>query len=209
LRCRTALEPGSQFETCAFGEDIFGQKMKCGCDNLDFSHSDVSKFGLRCLIFGPKALCQSHRNMQSFVMISYSLKCENDHSFDSWFASANAFDKLLAARMVTCTLCGTHNVKKAIMAPRVNKTTSAQSSAHDHVLAQSNAEMAIAQMRKHVEENSDYVGTSFAQEARKMHLGDAPERSIYGEAKPDEAKALIEDGINVVPLPFMTKQKTN
>lgn len=60
-----------------------------------------------------------------------------------------------------------------------------------------------------VEDNSDYVGSNFATEARKMHLGDAPERSIYGEAKLEDAKALIDDGISVMPLPFMTKRKTN
>lgn len=140
-------------------------------------------------------------------MISYSLKCDQDHSFDSWFASAAAFDKLAAADMVTCTICGSTNVKKAIMAPRVNTHSAEKSPAPN--LAPDATQQALAQLRKHVEENSDYVGTSFATEARKMHLGEAPERAIYGEAKPDEAKALINEGIQITPLPFMTRRKTN
>ena len=67
----------------------------------------------------------------------------------------------------------------------------------------------LAELRRKVEENSDYVGKDFAREARKIHLGDAPERAIYGEAKPDEAKALIEDGVPVAPLPFIPSRKTN
>ncbi len=73
----------------------------------------------------------------------------------------------------------------------------------------SEAETALTKMRKDVEDNSDYVGLSFADEARKMHDGDAPERAIYGEAKLDDAKKLIEDGVPVVPFPFMPKRKTN
>ncbi len=71
------------------------------------------------------------------------------------------------------------------------------------------AQKALSEMRKHVEENSNYVGMNFATEARAMHDGDVPERAIYGEAKPDEAKALIEDGVPVMPLPFMPGRKTN
>ena len=93
------------------------------------------------------------------------------------------------------------------MAPRVSTDKAAETTPlmapDDHTAR------AIQEMRKKIEANSDYVGKNFAAEARKMHLGDAPERSIYGEAKPAEAKSLIEDGINVVPLPFMPNRKTN
>ena len=71
------------------------------------------------------------------------------------------------------------------------------------------AEQAIAEIKKHVEENSHYVGKDFAKEARAMHLGDLPERPIYGEAKTEEAKSLIDDGIPVTPLPFTPNRKTN
>ena len=143
-------------------------------------------------------------------MIQYSLKCENNHSFDSWFASADAYDKLADSGMVSCAVCGSTKVSKAIMAPRV-RTTKGKEAPVAPTLAteKSAAEQAFAEMRAQVEQNSEYVGTNFATEARSMHLGDAPERAIYGEAKPEEAKSLIEDGIPVTPLPFMPTRKSN
>ncbi|MCP5086523.1 MAG: DUF1178 family protein [Rhodobacteraceae bacterium] len=140
-------------------------------------------------------------------MIRYALKCEQDHMFDSWFQSAEAFDKLISAGLVTCSVCGALGVEKAIMAPQVRtarKTEVTQAEAKTGPLSApaSPAEQALAEMRRMVEENSENVGEKFATEARAIHDGDAPERSIYGQAKPDEAKALIEDGIPVAPLPW-------
>ena len=143
-------------------------------------------------------------------MIQYSLKCENDHSFDSWFASADAYDKLAENDMVSCAVCGSTKVSKAIMAPRVRTTKGKEAPPAPTLPSEkSAAEQAMAEMRAQVEQNSEYVGTNFATEARSMHLGDAPERAIYGEAKPEEAKSLIEDGIPVTPLPFMPTRKSN
>lgn len=146
-------------------------------------------------------------------MIQYALKCSKGHSFDSWFKSAEAFDKLATAGMVTCAVCGDTQVEKAIMTPRVRPARNAATQPVETPgpLSQpaTAAEQAMAELRKKVEENSDYVGKEFAAEARKMHVGDAPERSIYGEARIDEAKALIEEGVPVAPLPFMTNRKTN
>jgi len=143
-------------------------------------------------------------------MIQYSLKCENDHGFDSWFASADAYDKLADNGMVSCAVCGSTKVSKAIMAPRVRTTKGKEAPVAPTLPTEkSAAEQAMAEMRAQVEQNSEYVGTNFATEARSMHLGDAPERAIYGEAKPEEAKSLIEDGIPVTPLPFMPTRKSN
>jgi hypothetical protein len=161
-------------------------------------------------------------------MIQYALKCAEGHSFDSWFQSASAYDKLAAAGMVTCAVCGSGKVEKAIMTPRVRPARKAVSGVGEAEVAQSPvpepqpqpqagplsapasaAEQAMAEMRRKVEENSDYVGKDFATEARAMHLGEAPERSIYGEARLEEAKELIEEGIPVAPLPFMPNRKTN
>ena len=143
-------------------------------------------------------------------MIQYSLKCENDHSFDSWFASADAYDKLADNGMVSCAVCGSTKVSKAIMAPRVRTTKGKEAPVAPTLPTEkSAAEQAMAKMRAQVEQNSEYVGTNFATEARSMHLGDAPERAIYGEAKPEEAKSLIEDGIPVTSLPFMPTRKSN
>ncbi len=140
-------------------------------------------------------------------MIQYSLKCKESHQFESWFQSAEAFDKLRAAGMVTCAVCGSTQVEKAIMAPRLNQ----KASEPEKALSQpaNPAEQAIAELRKKVEENADYVGRDFVSEARAIHEGTAPERSIYGEARLDEAKKLVEDGVPVAPLPFNPTRKTN
>ncbi len=148
-------------------------------------------------------------------MIRYALKCTDDHSFESWFQSAEAFEKLHTAGMVACPVCGSEDVEKAIMAPRVcpsrSKAVVPSKPAEKPTLTEpmSEAEQALAKLRKEVEKNSDYVGLSFAAEARKMHDGEVPHRSIYGEAKPDDAKKLIEDGVPVAPLPFIPNRKTN
>ncbi len=141
-------------------------------------------------------------------MIRYSLICDKEHQFDSWFQSADAFDKLLSASMVTCAVCGGTDVRKSVMAPRIGKATDTNV---DRPLSApaSTAEQAFKELREKVEANSEDVGTNFAAEARKIHEGETPERSIYGQAKPDEAKALIEDGVPVMPLPFMPPRKTN
>lgn len=134
-------------------------------------------------------------------MIRFHLKCDQDHEFESWFQSGAAFDKLVAAGMITCTTCGSAKVAKTIMAPAVS--TSSQ------ITAPKQNEAAIAALREQVESNSDYVGDTFAKQARDMHDGITPERSIYGQANLAEAKKLVDDGIPVVPLPFMPRKKTN
>ena len=146
-------------------------------------------------------------------MIKFTLKCDQDHSFESWFQSGDAFDALVAAGHVTCAVCNSPNVTKSLMAPRVRPARDAAEKTETQSMAlsapQSKAEAALVEMRKQVEANSDYVGENFAKEAREMHLGDAPERSIYGTAGLEEAKALIEDGVPVVPLPFISKKSSN
>ncbi|SNR50998.1 DUF1178 family protein [Puniceibacterium sediminis] len=140
-------------------------------------------------------------------MIQYSLKCASDHRFDSWFQSADAFDKLRRNKLISCAVCGSDSVEKAIMAPRVNNSAPAVDRALS--TAKSPAEQALADIRKHIETTSDYVGQDFAREARAIHDGDAPERPIWGEARADEARKLIEDGVPVAALPFLPTRKTN
>lgn len=146
-------------------------------------------------------------------MIQYTLRCAQDHRFDSWFQSAAAFDKLHAAGMVACAVCGSADVAKDLMAPRVSSGAT-ESGAREKPAqplsdADSPAEQALRAMREEVEKNSDYVGRDFAREARAMHLGETPKRSIWGETRGDEARALIEDGVPVAPLPFRPTRKTN
>lgn len=144
-------------------------------------------------------------------MIRYSLKCEKDHTFDSWFQSADAFEKLMNANMITCSVCGSSSVEKAVMAPGVRPARNDATKLPARPLSgpASPAEQALRELRKKIEKQSENVGQNFAKEARAIHDGDAPERSIYGEARIDEAKALVEDGIPVLPLPWRNKEKTN
>jgi len=145
-------------------------------------------------------------------MIRYALKCRDGHVFDSWFQSASAFEALAKAGHLSCAVCGIGDVDKTLMAPRVAAkaqeqeavSSPKQSAAPKKVEAQAQV---IAEMRREVEDNATYVGGKFAQRAREMHEGTAPETSIYGEATGAEARALIEDGVPVVPLPFKPKQK--
>jgi hypothetical protein len=133
-------------------------------------------------------------------MIKYSLKCDQGHAFESWFDGVSAFDKLETAGLLTCAVCGSGDVVRAIMAPQVSPSRSKAVAPLSEPA--SPAEQAITEMLKKVEAESVDVGTDFASEARAMHDGEAPARSIYGEAKIEDAKALIEDGVPVVPLPW-------
>lgn len=150
-------------------------------------------------------------------MIRFTLKCENDHSFESWFQSGDAFEKLCAGGHVTCPKCGASDVSKELMAPKVRSSRKAvvqapqDDEAPQPMAATPDTEVseALQKLKAHVEKNSDYVGDKFASEARAMHEGDAPQRAIHGEAKPEEAKKLIEDGVPALPLPFIPRQKTN
>jgi len=151
-------------------------------------------------------------------MIRYNLKCENDHQFESWFQSADAYQRLASSGLVECPGCGSPKVEKSLMSPGVSTSRkkaadpieipnpSAQPvvSAPDPKMAE-----ALSKLRKHVEQNSDYVGKNFAKEATEMHLGDKPARSIYGEVAPEDAKRLADDGVPALPLPFIPKAKTN
>lgn len=151
-------------------------------------------------------------------MIQFTLKCDKDHRFDSWFQSASAFDKLQSAGMVACAVCGSTHVEKALMAPSVRdsrrkrpQAPEAPDTPRQRPLSApaTTAEQALAELKRHVEKTSEYVGLNFAREARQMHEGTAPERSIYGEAKPEEARKLLEDGVPVAPLPFLPNRKSN
>ncbi len=151
-------------------------------------------------------------------MIRFDLKCSNGHVFDSWFASGQAFETLQARGMVSCAVCGETDVQKSLMAPQVRTTkgkavAQARTETDDTPVSlakpTSKLEAAIAELRAKVEANSDYVGKDFAKLARKMHDGESESRAIHGEANMAEARALVEDGVPILPLPFGPKQKAN
>ena len=137
-------------------------------------------------------------------MIRYTLRCDKDHVFESWFQSSGAFDKLAKAGHLTCAVCGSASVKKAMMAPQVTQKSSKKAGKAEGPLSApaSAAEQAVRELRKKITENADDVGKNFATEARAIHNGEAPERAIYGEAKVEDAKSLLDDGIPVRPLPW-------
>jgi len=149
------------------------------------------------------------------LMIRYSLKCKDGHHFDSWFQNAAAFATLQTAGQLACPVCGTAEVEKELMAPSLRQkagtSDAAQPPATPPNLSDpgSDLEAAIAALRKQIAENSEYVGLNFADEARRIHDGAAPERAIYGEARPEDARRLIEDGLPVAPLPFLPTRKMN
>lgn len=147
-------------------------------------------------------------------MIRYALTCPNGHSFESWFQSAEAFDRLACAGHLSCTSCGATGITKSLMAPALRPARSAAPERGPEPVPRplsttTPAETALAELRRKVEENSEYVGMNFASEARAIHDGDAPDRAIYGEARLDEARKLIEDGVPVAPLPFLPGRKSN
>lgn len=139
-------------------------------------------------------------------MIRYSLTCDHNHGFESWFKSSDAFERLLECGMVTCATCGSTQIRKALMAPAVATASEEKPSLSTPT---TELEKALAELQDRLEAESDYVGLSFATEARAMHEGDSPRRSIWGEAKPEEARALIEDGVPVAPLPFRPRSRQN
>ena len=133
-------------------------------------------------------------------MIRYDLSCKEGHRFDGWFASSAAFEAQHDAGQVQCAICGSHEVDRALMSPGVPAKSNRLSEG---------GKTPLEQLREHVEANSDYVGLRFADEARAMHEGRSDPRAIHGEAKPEEARALIEEGVPIAPLPFIPKRQTN
>jgi hypothetical protein len=132
-------------------------------------------------------------------MIKYALQCGAGHDFEGWFGASADYDDQAARGLLTCPVCGTDRVEKQIMAPAV---VGVRSPAPEPAPQLREMMMeAAARVREHVEDNFDYMGDAFAAEARAIHEGRSEERGIYGEATPGEVKALLEDGVQVAPLP--------
>ena len=159
-------------------------------------------------------------------MILYTLVCDNKHSFESWFANSAAYDKQVGRGLVSCPMCNSAKVEKAIMAPSLGRSsrksaTAPEPAAAEEPAASPQATLApkapvammspperefrakLKELRDHLTKSADYVGGKFPEEARKMHYGEIEHRSIYGEASADDAKALHEEGIEFHPLPIL------
>ena len=138
-------------------------------------------------------------------VIVYNLKCENKHEFEGWFGSSTAFDEQAATGKLVCPMCDSHKVKKAPMAPSVAGTRKSTLNAEEI----KKMRQFMSGMRKYVKDNAEYVGPQFPEEARKIHYGETEERHIYGEATLKEAKELIEEGVEVAPLPPDLDEEAN
>ncbi len=151
-------------------------------------------------------------------MIRYHLRCERGHAFESWFQSSSAYETQEKRRLVNCPVCGSAKVERAIMAPQIVSKKGRESvapapAASTEVTSPGSTPLLMAQerelraklkeLRDHIVKNADNVGERFPNEARKMHYGDIEHRPIYGEASPDEARALIDEGVEVSPLPVL------
>ena len=156
-------------------------------------------------------------------MIHYHLRCERGHAFESWFQSSSAYEAQEKRKLVNCPTCGSAKVERAIMAPQIVSkkgretpppapaaaATEAATPASTPLLMAQERELRakLKELRDHIVKNADNVGERFPNEARKMHYGDIEHRPIYGEASPDEARALIEEGVDVAPLPVLPNDR--
>ena len=162
-------------------------------------------------------------------MIRYALRCDRDHTFESWFQSSSAYESQVRRKLVSCPVCDSVKVEKAIMAPRIVGKKGRESA--EPVIAPAPAETPAAtetpaagstslmmaqerelrakikELRDHIVKNADNVGEKFPNEARKMHYGEIEHRSIYGEASPEDAKELHEEGIEFHPLPALPEDR--
>jgi len=150
-------------------------------------------------------------------MILYELKCSNGHHFEAWFKDSATYDRQVKRGEVECPICSDVSVSKAIMAPAVSTSRkkeeraerASQATPHGEHRAKEVAREileAVGKIQKHVEENCDYVGDKFADEARAIHYGEAEERGIYGEATEEEAMDLVEEDIPVSRIPWRQRK---
>jgi|SRR5579883_1153517 hypothetical protein len=133
-------------------------------------------------------------------MILFKLRCGAEHEFETWFRDGASYERQASRGLITCPECGSTNVEKALMAPRLARSDSGTKAAPP---SPEQIRRMLQQLRRHVETNCDYVGDRFAQEARRIHQGEAEARGIYGEATDDESRALAEEGIEVARIPWV------
>ena len=155
-------------------------------------------------------------------MIHYNLRCDKGHAFESWFQSSTAYESQEKRKLVNCPVCGSAKVERGIMAPQIVSKKGRQSAEAAPAPAATSTEVTapaastpllmaqerelrakLKELREHIVKNADNVGERFPNEARKMHYGDIEHRPIYGEASPEEARALIDEGVEVTPLPVL------
>ena len=150
-------------------------------------------------------------------MIRYALVCEAGHGFESWFRSSEDYDRQRKRKFVACPVCGSSSVDKQIMRPSLARADKAKTGAQSvsgelapvAVMSPQEQELRakLKELREQVIKNADYVGEKFPELARKMHYDKIERRSIYGEAKPEDVKSLVEEGVEVHPLPVLPEDR--
>ncbi len=141
-------------------------------------------------------------------MIKYNLICEKDHEFEIWFSKGSDYDDQAPKGLIQCPHCGATRVQKAIMSPAISTARKKEAAALKQKQSLQMMHAAADKIRQTIADNCDYVGDNFAQEARAIHYGDSPERGIYGEATPQDAAALVQEGVDVTALPEHLSPKT-
>jgi hypothetical protein len=134
-------------------------------------------------------------------LIRFSLRCDCEHAFEAWVRSGEDYETQRRRGLVECPDCGSSSVSKALMAPAVSTGRRRETIALAMNEAQKQAMAELKALSVKIRESADYVGDKFAEEARKIHFGETEARGIYGEATPDEAKGLAEDGVSFMPIP--------
>lgn len=135
-------------------------------------------------------------------MIVYDLKCRKGHVFEAWFRDSAAYTAQAKAGKVVCPSCGSKRVEKALMAPHISKGTRLGDA--DNAQA-AEARRLLSDLQRKIEDNFDDVGTQFAEEARKIHYGEADQRNIYGQTSEEEAKALDDEGVEIQRIPWLPR----
>ena len=137
-------------------------------------------------------------------MIVFDLKCSHNHVFEIWFKDSREFEKQKKKGLINCPICDDNNIDKSLMKPNLSK----KSNSKDKKIINKTLINKISKYKKMVEKNFDYVGDNFSEEAKKIKYGESKDRSIYGEASLEQTKELLDEGIDILPLPFSSK-KTN
>jgi len=140
-------------------------------------------------------------------MIHFTLLCEQEHEFEGWFRNNEDFEAQTARNLVSCPVCGSLKVGKALMAPSVSTSRAKEKIAVGMGEAQRKIIEQMRELSRKVRENADYVGDKFAEEARKIHFGETDPRGIYGEASREEVTSLVEEGIEIMPLPVFPEDR--
>jgi hypothetical protein len=140
-------------------------------------------------------------------MIRFSLHCDHGHEFEGWFRDNADFDRQSERKLVSCPVCNSPEIQKSLMAPAVTTSRSKEQVAIAMGEAQKQMLEQMRELSRKVRENADYVGDQFAEEARKIHFGETEARGIYGEASKEDVHSLIEDGVDVMPLPVFPEDK--